>query len=590
MTAPTMLVLLVVQGAGGAAPAARAAPARAAVTDQWTMPAKDYAATRYSVLSQITAANVKTLRAVWSFSTGVLAGHEGQPLVVNGMMYVVTPYPNVLYAFDLAQDGYPLKWKYRPYVDAAAIGIACCDVINRGAFFADGKVVYNLLDGQTVAIDAVTGREVWKTRVADVRQGESTPMAPLVVRDRVIVGTAGGEYGVRGWVKGLDLKTGRVVWTAYNAGPDSEVLADPATFRPFYDKGAGLAERSWPRDGWQHGGAPVWGWLSYDPALDLFYYGTGNPAPYNADQRPGDNKWATSVLARRPRDGALVWAYQFTPADNWDYDAVQEMILADVKVAGRTRKVLVHFDKNGFAYTIDRATGEVLVAEPYVAVNWAKRVDLATGRPEVDSTKLTGASKGTIKDICPTLEGGKNQQPAAYSPRTGLFYVPTNNMCMDYATTAATYLAGTPFMGVTAPYKAGPGGNLGAFIAWDAGRGRKVWEVKERYPVWGGALATAGGVVFYGTLDGWFKAVDARTGAALWRFKVGSGVVGNPITFTGPDHRQYVAVYAGIGGDWFLLSGDVRSDDPADVRPPAPFMPDIARYTSQGGIVWLFAL
>jgi lanthanide-dependent methanol dehydrogenase len=585
MTAPTMLlVLLVAQVTRPAAPAARAA------ADQWTMPAKDYAATRYSTLSQITAANVTTLRAVWSFSTGVLAGHEGQPLVVDGTMYVVTPYPNVLYAFDLRQDGYPLKWKYRPYVDAAAIGIACCDVINRGAFFAGGKVVYNLLDGQTVAIDAATGRELWKTRVADVRRGESTPMAPLVVRDRVIVGTAGGEYGVRGWVKGLDLQTGRVVWTAYNAGPDSEVLADPATFKPFYDKGAALAERSWPRDGWQHGGAPVWGWLSYDPALDLFYYGTGNPAPYNADQRPGDNKWATSVLARRPRDGALVWAYQFTPADNWDYDAVQEMILADVNVHGRTRKVLVHFDKNGFAYTIDRATGEVLVAEPYVAVNWAKRVDLTTGRPEVDPAKLTGASKGTTKDICPTLEGGKNQQPAAYSPRTGLFYVPTNNMCMDYATTAATYLAGTPFMGVTAPYKPGPGGNLGAFIAWDAGRGRKVWEVKERYPVWGGALATAGGVVFYGTLDGWFKAVDARTGAALWRFKVGSGVVGNPITFTGPDRRQYVAVYAGIGGDWFLLSGDVRSDDPADVRPPAPFMPDIARHTSQGGIVWLFGL
>jgi len=329
---------------------------------------------------------------------------------------VVTPYPNVLYAFDLTQDGYPLKWKYRPNVDAAAMGIACCDVVNRGAFFADGKIVYNLLDGHTVAIDAATGREVWSTPVADVRQGESTPMAPLVVRDRVIVGTAGGEFGVRGWVKGLDLATGRVLWTGYNAGPDAELLAQPGTFRPFYDKGPDLGQTTWPPDGWKHGGAPVWGWLSYDPVLDLFYYGTGNPAPYNADQRPGDNKWATSVLARRPGDGTLVWAYQFTPADNWDYDAVQEMILADVTVTGRRRKVLVHFDKNGFAYTIDRATGEVLVAEPYVVVNWAKRVDLTTGRPEVDPTKLTGASHGSVKDICPTLEGGKNQQPAAYSP------------------------------------------------------------------------------------------------------------------------------------------------------------------------------
>jgi len=579
VTVPTMLVLLIAQGAAPGAP-----------DDQWLMPAKDYAATRFSGLAQISAANAPRLRAAWSFSTGVLAGHEGQPLVVNKTMYVVTPYPNVLYAFDLTQDGYPLKWKYRPNVDAAAMGIACCDVVNRGAFFADGKIVYNLLDGHTVAIDAATGKEVWSTQVAEVRQGESTPMAPLVVRDRVIVGTAGGEFGVRGWVKGLDLATGRIVWTAYNAGPDAELLARPGTFRPFYDKGTDLGQTTWPPDGWKHGGAPVWGWLSYDPGLDLFYYGTGNPAPYNADQRPGDNKWATSVLARRPGDGTLVWAYQFTPADNWDYDAVQEMILADLTVKGRSRRVLVHFDKNGFAYTIDRATGEVLVAEPYVAVNWAKRVDLTTGRPDVDRTKLTGASHGSVKDICPTLEGGKNQQPAAYSPRTGLFYVPTNNMCMDYQTTPVTYLAGTPFIGLNAPYKPGPGGNLGALIAWDAGAGKKIWEIKEKYPVWSGALATAGGVVFYGTLDGWFKAVDATSGRALWKFKVGSGVVGNPITFTGPDGKQYVAVYAGIGGDWALLAGDVRSDDPADVRPPASFMPDIARHTSLGGIVWLFAL
>jgi len=579
MIVATLLVVLVVQR-----------PAPGAPDGQWPMPAKDYAATRYSALTEITAANAKALRAAWSFSTGVLAGHEGQPLVVHQTMYVVTPYPNVLYAFDLAQEGYPLKWKYRPNVDAAAIGIACCDVVNRGAFFASDRIIYNLLDGHTVAIAAATGREIWNTKVADVRQGETTPMAPLVVGDRVIVGIAGGEFGVRGWVKGLDLATGRVVWTAYNAGPDAEILARPETFRPFYDRGAGLGQTTWPPDGWKHGGAPVWGWLSYDPGLDLFYYGTGNPAPYNAEQRPGDNKWATSVLARRPGDGTLVWAYQFTPADNWDYDAVQEMILADLTVRGHRRRVLVHFDKNGFAYTIDRATGEVLVAEPYVAVNWAKRVDLKTGRPEVDSTKLTGASRGSVKDICPTLEGGKNQQPAAYSPRTGLFYVPTNNMCMDYQTAPVTYLAGTPFIGLNAPYKPGPGGNLGAVIAWDAGFGKKVWEIKEKYPVWSGALVTAGGVVFYGTLDGWFKAVDANSGAALWKFKVGSGVVGNPITFTGAAGKQYVAVYAGLGGDWALLAGDVRSDDPADVRPPASFMPDLARHTSLGGIVWLFAL
>ena len=558
---------------------------------QWTMPGKDFAATRYSGLTEITPANVARLRPQWSFSTGVLGGHEGQPLVVNNTMYVVTPFPNVLYAFDLTGEGYPLKWKYRPDVNPTSVGIACCDAINRGAFYADGRIVYNLLDGHTVAVDAATGRELWKTQIADLGQGETTPMAPFVVKGKVIVGPSGGEFGIHGWVKALELATGHLSWTAYSEGPDADVLARPATFRPFYDRGTDLTLTSWPADAWQRAGVPVWGWLSYDPDLDLLYYGTGNAAPYNPEQRPGDNKWASSVLARRPEDGSLVWAYQFTPHENWDFDANAEMILADVTVKGRRRRVLVHFDKNGFAYTIDRATGEVLVAAPFTAVTWAKRIDLTTGRPVVDTAKLTGASRGNIKDICPSLEGGKSPVSAAsYSPRTGLFYVSTNNLCMDYQATQVTRIAGTPYIGASTPYHAGPGGHMGAFIAWDASVGRRVWEIREPYPVWSGSVVTAGDVVFYGTLDGWFKAADARSGRVLWKFKVGSGVVGCPITYTGPDGRQYVAVYAGIGGDWFLLSGDVRSDDPADVRPRADFAPDLARHTSQGGIVWVFGL
>jgi lanthanide-dependent methanol dehydrogenase len=557
---------------------------------QWTMPGKDYSSTRFSGLNQITAANAKGLKPVWSFSTGVLGGHEGQPLVVGSTMYVVTPYPNVVYAFDLTKEGYPLKWKYRPFVNPSSIGIACCDVVNRGATYAGGKIVYNLLDGHTVALDASNGKELWKTKVADVNRGETTPMAPLVAKDRVIVGTAGGEYGVRGWVKGLDLNSGKVVWTGYNVGPDNDLLAKPGTFKPFYQKGNDLSVNSWPKDGWKNGGAPVWGWMSYDPELDLVYYGTGNPAPWNTDQRPGDNRWATSVLARNPGDGSLRWAYQFTPADNWDFDSTQEMILTDLTIDGKSRKALVHFDKNGFVFSLDRTTGELLAAHPYVPVNWAKNIDLKTGRPVLDSTKMTGESKGNVKNICPTLEGGKNQQPAAYSPVTKLFYVPTNNMCMDYAGAKVSYIAGAPYIGATTPYYPGEGGNMGAFIAFDPVTGKRAWEIKEPYPVWSGALATAGGVVFYGTLDGWFKSADARTGKVLSKFKVGSGVIGNPIAFRGPDGKEYVAVYAGFGGDWFLISGDVISQDPADVRPPASFMPDIARHTSQGGIVWIFGL
>jgi PQQ-dependent dehydrogenase (methanol/ethanol family) len=558
---------------------------------QWVMPGKDYASTRYSGLAQLTPANVARLKPVWNFSTGVLRGHEGQPLVVNNTMYVVTPYPNVLYAFDLTQPDYPLKWKYRPMVDPNALGMACCDAINRGAFYSAGKIVYNLLDGHTVAVDAATGRELWNTRVADLSEGETTPMAPIVVRNRVIVGPSGGEFGIHGWTKALDLETGNLAWMARNVGPDSAILARPGTFKPFYDRGADLGVSSWAKDTWKIGGAPVWGWLSYDAELDLVYYGVGNPGPYNPEQRLGDNKWTNSLMARRPGDGSLIWAYQFTPHDNWDYDANAEMILVDLAIQGRMRKVLVHFDKNGFAYTIDRTSGEVLVAEPYAHVNWARRIDLKSGRPVIDTTKFTGSTRANVKYICPSLEGGKSPvSPAAYSPRTRWFYVSTVNLCMDFNAEQRARIRGTPFIGASTPYVAGPGGHMGGFMAWDAVNGRKAWEIREKYPVWSGVVVTAGDLAFYGTLDGWLKAVNARTGAPLWKFKVGSGIVGAPITYRGPDGRQYVAVYSGIGGDWALLSGDLRSDDPTDVRDPADFIRDLGRYTSGGGMVWVFAL
>jgi PQQ-dependent dehydrogenase (methanol/ethanol family) len=594
MTRAATIALLVCLGlvvSRGSAAWAAGEAAAAGDDGQWTMPAKDYAATRYSGLAQITAQNAGSLHPVWTFSTGVLGGHEGQPLVVGDTMYVVTPWPNVLYAFDLTREGYPLRWKYRPDVSANAIGVSCCDTVNRGAFYVDGKIIYNLLDGHTVAVDARSGRELWKTKIAEVGNGETTTMAPLVVKDRVIVGASGGEFGIFGWIKGLDLKTGQTAWSARNLGSDAEMLARPHTFTPPYDRGAELGTRSWANESWRTGGAPVWGWVSYDPELDLIYYGSGNPSPYNPEQRLGDNKWSASLLARRPEDGTLVWAYQFTPHDNWDYDATGAMILADLTVAGRAVKALVHFDKNGFAYTLDRASGRLLVARPFAPVTWAKSIDLATGRPVLEQSKQTGASRGNVKGICPSLEGGASPaSPAAYSPRTHLFYTSTNNLCMDYEAWRTSHLKGTPFMGVNSPYSAGPGGYLGTFMAWDAASGTKVWENREPYPNWSGALVTAGDVAFYGTLDGWFKAIDARTGKVLSRFKVGSGVVGNPITYRGPDGRQYVAVYAGFGGDWALLSGDTRSDDPTDVRAPADFLKDIARHTSQGGIIWIFGL
>ena len=570
---------------------ARIGVERTGPAGEWATPAGDYASSRYSALDQITAANVKGLRVAWAFSTGVLRGHEGQPLVVDNTMYVVTPYPNVAYAIDLTQEGQPLKWKFRPENAQAAAGQACCDVVNRGAAYEGGKIFYNLLDGHTVAVDAKTGTQLWRTRMGDLARGETMTMAPIVVKGKVIVGSSGGEMGVRGWIAALDAASGKELWRAYTTGSDADTKVGPR-FKPFYahDRGTDLGRTSWPGDTWKRGGGAVWGWLSYDPELNLVYYGTSNPGPWNQDVRPGDNKWTCAILARDVDTGELRWALQVTPHDMWDYDAVNENILVDLPVKGRMRKALVHFDRNGFGYTIDRATGEVLVAEPYVQTNWSTGIDLATGRPKVVPEKMTGQGK-KVTEICPSLEGGKNQQPAAFSPRTGLFYVPTNNLCMDFEVRPVTYIAGTPYIGANAPERIGPGGHGGEFIAWDATTGRKVWGVKEPYPVWGGALATAGGVVFYGTLDGWFKAVDAASGAQLWKFKVGSGVVGNPVAYLGPDGKQYVAVYAGIGGDMgLLIAGDVAANLPYDVRERGSTLPELARWTSWGGELFVFAL
>jgi PQQ-dependent dehydrogenase (methanol/ethanol family) len=558
---------------------------------EWQTPAGDYAASRYSELAQITAANAKNLRAAWTFSTGVLRGHEGQPLVVGNTMYVVTPYPNVGYALDLATEGQPLKWKVRPENAQAAVGLACCDVVNRGAAYGDGRIFYNLLDGHTVGVDAATGKLLWRTRMGQLGKGETMTMAPIVVKGKVIVGSSGGEMGVRGWIAALDAVSGKEVWRAYNIGPDKDIKVG-ARFKNFYstDTSPNQGATSWPSTTWQQGGATVWGWISYDPQLDLIYHGTSNPGPWNGAQRPGDNKWSAAIIARDANTGEMVWAFQPTPHDVWDYDAVNENILVDLPIGGTTRKALVHFDRNGFAYTMDRTTGEVLLAKAYVPMNWSTGVDLKTGRPVLDTSKVPFRGR-KVTDICPSLEGGKNQQPAAFSPVTGLFYVPTNNLCMDFEARDVAYIPGTPYIGGNAPEKGGPGGYRGEFMAWDATSGRKVWGIKEPYPVWGGALVTKGGVVFYGTLDGWFKAADARTGALLWKFKVGSGVVGNPIAYTGPDGKEYIAVYSGLGGDMgLLIAGDVASNLPYDVRERGSTLPDISRWTSWGGMLFVFSL
>jgi PQQ-dependent dehydrogenase (methanol/ethanol family) len=558
---------------------------------QWVRPAKDYASTRFSGLSEINTGNVKSLRVVATFSTGVVRGHEAAPVVAGNTMYIVTPYPNTVYALDLTKPGLPAKWKYDPKPEAASQGVACCDVVNRGAVFDQGKLFFNTLDDHTIALDVATGKPVWDTKLGDINTGETITMAPLVVKGKVLVGNSGGEMGVRGWLKALDEGSGKVVWTAYATGPDSSILIGPE-FKPFYasDRGKDLGVSSWPSDMWKIGGGTMWGWIAYDSTLDLIYHGTANPGPWNNDVRPGDNKWTSAIFARRPETGAAVWAYQLTPHDSHDYDGINEQILIDLPINGQTRKVLVRPDRNGYMYVMDRATGEILSAEAYGTVNSSSGVDLKTGLLRVNTDKIPSVGK-VVRDICPAAPGAKDWQPSAYSPRTGLLYVPRQNLCMDEEGLSANYIAGTPYVGMNVKMHAGPGGNRGVFQAWNPATGREAWSIKEDLPVWSGALVTAGDVAFYGTMEGWFKAVDARTGTLLWQFKTGSGIIGQPISYRGPDGHQYIAVLSGVGG-WAgaILAGVVDPRDSSTALGFVNAMRDLPDKTTKGGMLYVFSL
>jgi PQQ-dependent dehydrogenase (methanol/ethanol family) len=564
---------------------------QAADDGQWTMPARDHASTRYSALNQINATNASQLKLAFSFPTGLSRGHEAAPIVAENTMFIVGPYPNPLFALDLTKPGAPLKWRFDPKPSPSAQGVACCDTVNRGAVYSNGRIFFNTLDNQTVAVDAKSGKELWRSTLGEIKRGESMTMAPLVVKDKVLVGNSGGEFGVRGWLTALDAATGRIAWRAYSTGPDKDVLIGPG-FKPFYksDQGADLGVKSWPPEAWKIGGGTVWGWISYDPQLDLVYYGTGNPGPWNPEQRPGDNKWTSGVFARRADTGEAVWFYQFSPHDLHDYDAVNENVLVDLAWQGQPRKLLLRPERNGYVYVMDRATGQVLSATPFVHVTSSTGVDLETGALKYNPQKEPRMGE-TVRSICPASPGAKDWQPSAWSPRTRLLYIPHQNLCQDAFTAQVSYIAGTPFVGADVKMYPGPGGNRGVFTAWDPIAGRKAWDIQEDFPVWSGALATAGDVVFYGTMDGAFKAVDARSGKLLWQFKTASGIIGQPISYRGPDGEQYVAVLAGVGG-WAGAVVSARLD-PRDGSAALGFvnaMRDLSQATQPGGMLYVFSL
>lgn len=545
---------------------------------EWHLPGRDYASTRHSPLTQITPANVLGLHASWTFSTGLIGAHEGNPLVVGSVMYLHAPFPNAVFALDLAKPGAPLVWRYAiPAVLArSAPPTGCCDAGSRGlAYHPSGKIYVPLLHGELAALDAGTGREIWRLKNADGRLGATMSAAPLVVKDLVIVGTSGSEFGVRGTLTAYHAVTGQLIWRAYHTGPDTDVLidGDPNIQYPSH-RGRDLGVSSWPGDEWKRGGATASGWISYDPELDLIFYGTDHPGAYNASVRAGDNKWSSTIFAREAATGKVKWAYQVTPHDQWGYDASNENILADLTMAGKPVKALVHFDKNGFAYTLDRTIGRVLLAERFGPANWTSRIDLGSGQPVVDPRFAQRV--GTTTGICPAASGAKGLNPGSFSPVAALFFVPISNLCMDLTPTPVAFVPGKAYQGATIKMTSATGPNRGRVIAWDARTGSVTWQAQEAYPVTGGVLSTGGGLVFYGTMDGWLKAVDAKSGVEVWRFKTPSGIVGSPISFAGPDGKQYVAVLAGLGG-WIGLGANGA-------------FPKVSQISNPGGTLIVFAL
>ncbi|WHZ18171.1 MAG: Methanol dehydrogenase large subunit protein [Rhodanobacteraceae bacterium] len=563
--------------------------------NQWVMPGGNYSVTRYSALDQINASNVKDLHVAWTMSTGTLRGQEGQPLVVGNMMYFESSYPNYVYAVDLNNVG-KIVWKSNISQDAFAETVACCDVVNRGVAYADGMIFANLLDGRIYAFDAKTGAVKWSARNADPKIGQTMTMAPLVIHDEVLTGVSGAEYGVRGYLTAYNIHTGKQMWRAYSEGPDTDLMFNPdktlngATGKPV---GKDSSLKTWKGDQWKLGGGTTWGWYSYDPKLNLVYYGTGNPGTWNPTARPGDNAWSMSIIARNPDTGEAAWAYQMTPHDGWDYDGVNESILTETEVNGKEVPTLTHFDRNGYAYVLNRANGHLIAAHSFIPdLNWSSKIDLKTGRPVVNPAKMTKEGVN-VKDICPGSQGGKDQQPAAYDPNTRLFYTGTNLICEDYQAFAAKYKAGFPYVGAivrmyrptNAPWNGQVGGR---FIAYDPMTGKTKWAIDDQYQDWSGTLTTKGGIAFYGTMTGWFRAVDLNTGKILWQFKAPSGIIGNPIAYM-HNGKQYIAILSGVGG-WGAIGLSNGLTKATAGLGAVNATAQLGEFTNLGGTLFVFAL
>lgn len=557
----------------------------------WAMPNATYEGWNYSELDRINRFNVQDLEVAWTFQTGVTDSHEGQPLVIGNTMYLVTPKPNVLYSLDLTRDGV-INWSFAPDQPnlEQAISAACCGGQTRGVSYAGGNLYFNTLDGQLFGVDAEDGEVLWSQQVADLDIAETSTTAPLIVHDQLIIGVAGGERGVRGWVAAYDLETGEENWKYYNMGPNDEMGVGPR-FDPFYeiDQLESPGTETWYEDSWQTGGGTVWGWWSYDPDHDLFYYSTGNCGPWNPDYRrdpataPGfdeyPNKYCASLMARDATSGELIWAYSLTPQDQWDLDEPGVNHLIDMEIDGEMRETLVKPARNGWFYVFDRVTGELL-REPFKfteATNWANDISAETGEVDFNMDKVMYTDV-TVENVCPFI-AARNWENDAYSPRTGLVYFTAQNECADMTMVEGEYTPGESYtlveFGETYP---GPGGHTSELVAYDPATGEKAFGItQENFGNENPILATAGDVLFQGTDEGTLRAMDARTGEQLWNFRAGAEFNNSPMTFIGPDGKQYLAVIASSSpGD-----NDVAADAPAD---------DSDRYARPGSTMYVFTL
>ena len=524
---------------------------------------------RHSPLTSVNAKNIKKLVPVWSMSFGgeKQRGQESQPLVNKGKMFVTASYSRI-FALD-SKTGKKL-WKYEHRLPEGIM--PCCDVINRGAALYDNLVIFGTLDAQLVALDQDTGKVVWREKIDDYSAGYSYTAAPLIAEGLLMTGVSGGEFGVVGRVEARDPKTGKMVWTR-------PVVEGHMGFKDGKENGiTGTTNASWPGETWKTGGAATWLGGSYDAKTGLAYFGTGNPGPWNSHVRKGDNLYSTSTVAIDVKTGQIKWHYQNTPNDGWDYDGVNEFITFDMD----GQRVGAKADRNGFFYVNDAATGKLLNAFPFVKkVTWATGIDLKTGRPNFDPANRPGdptaaggdGAKGKSVFSAPGFLGGKNQMPMAYSPKTGLFYVPTNEWGMEIWNEPITYKKGAAYLGAGFTIKPLFDDHIGSLRAINPKTGKVEWEVKNEAPLWGGVL-TAGDLVFWGTPEGYLKAADAKTGKVVWQFQTGSGVVAPPITWS-EGGEQYISVVSGWGGAVPLWGGEVAKK---------------VNFLEQGGSVWTFKL